>query len=274
MFDSLNSNSNSIISAETISSNFTQDEAESLRYDLEAIGYQKFVIVIYVRDPADFYLSRLQQNLRSRYEEYMITPSAFTYGVSQLVQLWESVYPGCLQIRKYPPNPYEDITSDFRDLVQQHLGITLRPTEIRSNETLSAESMKVLQDYRLLYDTPVMPPDHQKLVNHLQALKSGIAQSKPILKKEVAHHIRARHQEDFKFLRSRYHIQFDWLDDTLTTSEKYEDLFRIEELVERCDGETVIRLLLSIIRLELSRPQPVGIQSRILSKIRAAIGWR
>jgi hypothetical protein len=272
VLEALGRTDKAILSAEGMSAYFTEEAAANLRSDLEAMGYNKFAVALYVRDPADCYLSTVQQTLRLQYRKSFLTPSTYTYRARSIAELWEGVFPGCLEVRKFPPDVHGDVTIDFRDVVLKHLGITLPPAGIRSNESHPAESMKVLQEYRILGDSmPVVRPDHQKLDNHLQALNSGIAQSKPILKKEVAHHIRARHQEDFRFLRSRYHIQFDWLDDTLTTSERHEDLFRIEELLERCDGETVIRLLLSILRSELSRPQPVSILSRVSRKISTSV---
>lgn len=271
VFESLDRADKAILSAENLSRLSTQ-KAANLRDDLESIGYTRFMVVLYVRDPAEQFLSGVQQVQKFFGRRNHPSPSSWFYQARRIAETWESVFPGCLEVRKFPPDIHGDVITDFRSLVLKHLGITLPEAETRSNESLPAESIKVLQDYRLFSDAQAVTPDHRKLVSHLQAMKPVITQSKPILKKEFARHIRARHQDDFRFLRSRYGLEFDWLDETLAASEECGDVFRIDELVERCDSEIVNRLLLSVIHAELSRRE--NILSRVSRKIRTLIGRR
>ena len=64
-FKQLNSANDVVISAEALSSWFSLSDIRRLRMDFEKAGFDRFRIVLYIREPADYYLSYTQQVLRS-----------------------------------------------------------------------------------------------------------------------------------------------------------------------------------------------------------------
>lgn len=149
IFKELRSAESAIISAETFSHLFSSMHAEMLREDLKALGYTEFHIVLYVRDPADFYLSSTSQSLRMSDEQPFIKdPLKFRYEFLRIAETWEQVFPGQLIVRKYPTASHFDVLEDFSNLLERRMGIVLPCHSIRKNSSLSTEAMQVLHDYR------------------------------------------------------------------------------------------------------------------------------
>jgi hypothetical protein len=70
-------------------------------------------------------------------------------------------------VRKFPGTAEGDVVEDFSALMRQYLGVALPAGRIRSNTTISAEAMQILQNYRSSFppmnDTR-LAPDFNRLV--------------------------------------------------------------------------------------------------------------
>lgn len=205
MFGQLASARSAIISGESLSATLTPVAARSLRSDLESVGFQRFRIILDIRDPADYFLSLTQQRLRSPTSRLRspasqtglvgFDASSFTYEFRRMVDTWEEVFPGDLVVRKFPATAEGDVVEDFSALMRQYLGVSLPAGRIRSNTTISAEAMQILQNYRSIFrsmsDTR-LAPEVNRLVRFLEGVSTEVVQNKPVLKIDVAESIRAR----------------------------------------------------------------------------------
>lgn len=282
-FDQLRAAGGGIIVTEVLSG-FEPARVAQLRADLESVGFDDFRVVLYVRDPADFYLSRTQQALkasgagpanflsrvrrvedsddsvgRSRHQLVM-DPATFIYDFRRAADTWEQVFPGSLNVRRYPSAPGYDVVGDFAGVMEEQLGLSLKRTEVRSNATLSAEGMQILQDYRESFwpDSGPITPDALRLAHFLRDSVGDVPQTKPVLKPEVAQQIRANHHEDAEVMKSRYGLDLG-LANLLPVNPGAEAVarhYRVDEIVEAVNPVAVNELLLRIARSEFTRVPP------------------
>jgi hypothetical protein len=243
----LASASGAILSAEALSSWFSRAEAQALRNDLEQMGFDQFHVILYVRDPADYFLSYTQQVLKSSSSvaPYGEHPAAFRYGLQRIAETWETVFPGCLVVRKYSEGENKDITKDFNELLQKYLGVSIPAMPRRENTSISAEGMKILQDYRVKFskaNPEVLTTDAYQLVKFLIASTTMIRQTKPHLKPEIAEVIRANHRAEADFIYSKYGVDLG-LSNASANPTGLNKIYRVNDLVESLDLEIVQDLL-------------------------------
>jgi hypothetical protein len=268
---------NAVISAEALSAYFNTRAAEQLRDDLERIGFRRFHVILYVRDPADYFLSFLQQILKSSDQTAPIGshPASFRYGLRHISETWEHAFPGCVEVRKFPDNPpTADVTQDFSALVQEHLGVSLPVISTRMNATISAEAMQIIQDYRLAFwpdNGGIVTPDTTRLVRFLEASMAEVPQNKPVLKPAVRACIRANHQLDGDFIYSRYGVDLG-LTETQPVQFELDRSYRVGDLVESLDPEIVRELLLRLAKSEMERaPAKRSLARRVASRAVRAV---
>lgn len=245
-----------VISAEDLCL-FSAEQAARFRADLEAAGFREFHVVLYVRDPADFYLSFVQEHLKCPREPRIDPPDTFTYPFLQMAEAWESVFPGRLIVRRALLTPQEDVTDDFCRVLGTHLDVSLPPCAARMNASLSAEAMQILLDYRQRFWSNKggwVTPDVSRLIQFLLASRSSLPQTKPVLKDAITTRIRENHQADADMMLSRY-----GLDLALGPAVPVPRLpslpeYRVEDIVQSIDHDIVRRLLLELVHTELGCP--------------------
>lgn len=275
LFDELRSASGAIISAEVLGG-FTPALVEQLRHDLESLGFNEFHIVMYVRDPADFFLSRTQQHLKTALgPTFVEDPVSFRYEFRQAAQAWEQVFPGDLIVRQFPRLPDHDVIDDFADLLKQHLDVTLPRLPVRMNTTLSAEAMQILQEYRQTFwpeSGGFLTPDAARLVRFLAESAKDLPQTRPVLKKEVAEQIRANHSADADVILARYGVDLGLGQLTPIPVSASRTMHRVDEIVEFVDPEIIHQLLMRLARSELGRrpakrPLPLRLAGRVYRRV-------
>jgi ribosomal protein S13 len=276
ILEELRSSSSAIISGEALSAFFTTAAAERMREDLERLGFRRFHVILYVRDPADYFLSFLQQTLKSSDEKAPMGwhPATFRYDIRRIVETWEQVFPGNLIVRTFAGNAEANVVEDFSSLLQEHLGMSLKPSRARMNATISAEGMKILQDYRLAFwpdNQGVLTPDTARLVSFLEQSTAAVHQTKPVLKSKVAEHIRANHEADMNFIYSRYGVELRQ-PNAIPQKQNLRPAYRVVDLVESLDSEVVHEVLLRLAKSELERtPAKRSLARRIASRAYRAI---
>jgi hypothetical protein len=247
-----------VISAESLSGRFSYRDAAQLRDDLESLGFRRFPVVLYVRDPADFFLSATQQLLKSTTTlPFVKDPGSFKYEFLRMTETWEAAFPGQLIVRKYPIGPHPDILEDFATVLEQCLGIAPPPRiPLRANTTLSSEAMQILQDYREIVPSDKsgeLTPDAAQVVRFLSQPISGVTQTHPVLKGIIAAQIRANHQADAEVLFSRYGVDLELTHCVPAQTSAISHAHRVDQVIESVDQEVVCQLLLRMVRRELRR---------------------
>lgn len=246
LFRALESSRGAILSGEFLSYYFDPSVAGELRDDLESLGFRKFHVVLYVRDPADFYLSRTQQLLKGSFYPTPVVadPMSYTYGFRRMAETWEQVFPGSVIVRRFPSGQ-GDVIEDFSGLLLKELQITLPRAEVRLNTTVSAEAMVLLQEYRQATgpaEGGLAIPGLDRLVGFLARSGQRIGQTRPRLKAAVLDHIRATHSEDAEFLRSRYGVDLGLGSPAVVAPLVSRPEWRVEDILESVDPNVVRRL--------------------------------
>lgn len=256
LFGELGSSAGAVLSWEALCSVLSVSSASRLRTDLESVGFGSFHVLLYVRDPADQYLSWTQQQLKNSYGSRLVPdPASFRYPIRRMAETWEEAFPGSLIVRRYRGGPQFDIIDDFTDQLRTCLGIDLPRTSMRSNSTVSAEAMQILHDYRqaLGPDSGFPVPGVAELVAFLQRSAKLVPQTKPVLKDAVAAQIRANHQADAEFINSRYGVDLGLRDVGVPAPLPPRPSWRVEDIVESVDAAAVQQLLVQIACDELGR---------------------
>lgn len=257
LFDDLRAATGVILSHESLC-DFSPLLAAHLREDLESLGFQEFHVVLYVRDPADFFLSATQQDVKGAFRSPVIQdPANYRYEFLRMAETWERAFPGRLIIRKFPTDQGHDIIDDFAVVMQQCFGTAPPKIPLRMNTTHSAEAMKILQDYRLTFEsgTEIPMPDVARLREFLNWSRQRVPQTKPVLKQEVAEQIRANHKEDAEAIYSRYGVDLGLQNCGRATTVSRGKPYRVDEILESVNPEVVDELLLLLARIHLG-PKP------------------
>jgi len=278
-FEKLMAANGAVISAETLCG-YNASRVAKLRRDLESAGFREFHVVIYIRDPSDFYLSRTQQILKatgsdpsrclSRSQEasgyadvqqqLVMDPASFIYDFRRALETWEQIFPGRLIVRLFPDGLHHDVVRDFASVVEERTGLSLPYFPVRSNRTLSAEGMQIMQDYRKTFwpDCLEMTTDALGLVRFLESSLESTPQTKPVLKREFASQIRANHSGDAELVYAHYGVDLGLRNLTPTAAVPHGRAYRIDEIVESVDPEIVRKLLFQIARSAFGRSPEIG----------------
>jgi hypothetical protein len=256
IFGELSSSRGAIISGEDLSQRFGPCRASQLRRDLESLGFRDFHVLLYVRDPASFYLSYTQHLLKWSSGGLVCDPTSFRYPFRPIAETWDQAFPGSLVIRHYSGGADDDIVEDFSDQLQKCLGIALRRSEVRLNTTVSAEAMVVMQDYRLAFgpdEDGQIIPGLDRLVSFLMRSTEHIPQTRPALKAEVAETVRANHRDDAEFIFSRYGVDLGLQGFVAAAPLAARSSWRVEDIVESFDPDIVERLREEFARADSDR---------------------
>jgi hypothetical protein len=279
IFGQLSSAGDAIVSGEQLSSTLSAEAARKLRSDLELVGFQRFHVILYIRDPADFFLSATQQRLKSPTSQPGLIgfdAASFKYEFRRMVETWQEVFPGEVIVRKFPGTSEGDVVSDFSALMQELLGVSLPAVMVRRNTTISAEAMQILQSYRSTFrvtNESGLTPDVRRLLRYLESSSADIDQSKPVLKKRVVESIHARHTSDADFIFSRYGVDLGLPEVNPDPELDPSRTQRIDDLLETLDTDVVHQLLLgfahSITAKTSKRSMPLRIAARIARTVRS-----
>lgn len=258
-----------ILSAEALSV-FPPVYVAQLRGDLESLGYKDFHVVLYIRDPAEHYLSVTQQYLKDPTDPPLVEdPMLFRYPFAEMADTWEQVFPGRLLIRRFPTDPRHNVVDDFGEVLRHYMDVSLPSVDVRLNTTLSAEGMQILQDYRETFrpDTAAMTPDVRQIVRFLNQSVNEVPQTRPVLKPAVADVIRANHRADAAVIRSRYGVDLALCGHRLAVAPVIRQSYRVEDIVVSVDSQIVHQLLLRLANTELGRaPSKRSLSRRIASR--------
>ncbi|MFN3188851.1 MAG: hypothetical protein ACK42D_04945, partial [Candidatus Paceibacteria bacterium] len=115
-------------------------------------------IVVYVRNPVDYYLSRMQEVLKSR--SRIISPDRFNSRMAWVISQYEIAFDTPLRVRTFAPAGLVggSVSSDFWSSI--HDIIRVDPSELiesKVNESLSAEVMWVLDALREYPESQKIP---------------------------------------------------------------------------------------------------------------------
>ncbi len=203
LFGAIRSEERIIVSAETLSA-FSTAEVAAFHQDLVRLGVTEVLVVAYVRDPADRYLSLVQQRLRA--STSFPSPVVWKDDFMEVLERWGTVFEGAMSVRPYRRDLLVggDVVGDLLSVASAFFGREVGgdlATQV-SNESLSAEAMVVLHRYRTRHHPHrnVVTPDSRRLLSILSESKDLVAQTPARLDPVVEQLVVARHVHDVEAL--------------------------------------------------------------------------
>jgi len=194
-----------ILSAEYISI-LPPDATRRLSDELRLI-FDEITPVVYVREPAAYYLSAVQQGIRAK--SRCTRPSQFNSPMRNIVTKVESVF-GSALVRKFDRATLkaECIVRDFFASIGCDDALTRDWVVADTNQSLSAEGMCIMQRFRAANfpDKDNAKSPEGSLV--MAALAAIPGQTKARLRPGIAEGIRSRNAEEIDWFRDRYAIDF------------------------------------------------------------------
>lgn len=257
-FFKLRAEQHALLSAENLFI-FPHDHVAQLRRDLESCGFTDFRIVLYIREPASQYLSITQQLLKSPLNPRIQDPRTFKYEFLHVVNIWESVFPNNLIVRKFPGDSGQDVTEDFSSLLDELLGVKPTPLAQRMNTSLSAEGMHILLNYRQTFwanNGGWLTADINRLVKSLIQSSNLVPQTRPALKHEVAAAIRANHRDDVQAILERYGIDLGLQHQPQIIAPACQANLQLNDILQSINPDIVEQLLMELLKTEISSKVP------------------
>lgn len=263
-----------ILSDETLFWRKTQENLIELKTWLDSFDCE-IEVVAYLRQPSKFYLSNLQQLIRT-------SGTALPVEVTQiqsLVNACEAAI-GKVSLYKFERGALigNDISTDF---FSRYLPDALPLLEGESlpeaNTTISAESMQIMQLYHQVHypeDDGKLHVDSGRLLQLLRRFeqKHNLAK-RPVLKTEIANYL-DQNNPDLPWLKGSYNIVFDGVDyDRLQLNQDnpFANYSRIDEICE-VDSQVIERLQMLVMGELLPTDQQGNNQfwlRRVLRKVLA-----
>lgn len=165
-------------------------------------------IVCYLRNPADRYVSLAQQGLKhsSRFKP----PGPYPFRA--VLRGFMENLPNGVNIRLHEPGV--NVVNDFLGLIAPQLPPPVHGRE-RRNESVSAEVMQIVQDYRLAHypgsdNVPV--PSATSLWRKLHRVELEMGRKRrPRLKPDVRQYILASARPEIEWLSAQLGREVDWL---------------------------------------------------------------
>jgi hypothetical protein len=199
---------NIIVSSEFLFSS-SENEIRDFGDFLGDIGFGEIHILIYLRDPAKYYLSLAQQALKKQYK--IPQPNSFKYEMIGAIDKWSRITPTSMTIREFSILSLVngDIVSDFESYLLG-LGIAVSlDLDRRRNKSFSCEVTQSIQDVHEYFSNHEIDSQVKavKLRKVRKLMRKGILTgTKPQIKGIIEEYIYKRFISEITEVYSRYGI--------------------------------------------------------------------
>lgn len=187
----------------------TEEEVIKIKEFLSELGFEEIHVIMYLRDPAKYYLSVAQQALKN--QPKMPTPDSFRYELTSAIDNWSSINPTSLTVKEFNRSTLEagDVVTDIEKYINNIVGgdVILNLTQ-QQNETMSVEGTVILQEYHQLLSRCDFDFDiHDSYARRARCFsKKASAGTKPKLKVWLSSYIYHKYEPELKMLNQRFGI--------------------------------------------------------------------
>ena len=248
-----------VLSAEHL---YNIDEASvvSLAEHLRQQGFESVKVLMYLRDPASFFLSQAQQRVKASFR--LPDPNSRITEYSSYVARWKSVFDD-VEVREFSPESLAegDVVRDFIQVMNHYFGTSITvPDKLvrRVNDSLSTEGIALVRSFREQFyanaEHQVNKPTNEliRLIQHCEG--QGLSVTKPRLKPSVRDRINFLNREEVSRLREQMGQNFfpgfeppNEVVDSVVFKNRMADIFELnsgfEERVQRLSLSVMGRLL-------------------------------
>lgn len=241
------SDSNHLVLSSEYLWSLEEKEIKLLKHSLEKKGFSEFLVVMYIRNPADYYLSMIQQKLKA--SSKIVDPFRFRYKALSAVENWSAVF-GNVFLESFEMAKGKGISLSFSNIVGDFFDSPVSFENIRTNEGLSSEALVFLQKIRSSLDgfeDDVLDYKGRRLVALLAKFNSF--GKKPKLKYHIKQHIYLNHVDDFMLLKEVYELPMTLDFHGLESMESSgSNVFKnsVQEVLEEVDDEVVMSFLVKV----------------------------
>lgn len=246
---------------------FRVELIEQLRLDWIDLGITRFVVIAYVRSPASFYRSALQQHARLSTSFRRFRPQRWRYRIRQRLEAWHQVFGDALIVRPFDRDQLQQgcVVQDLQETVHralpEHSRLPVSPVQAAVNEAVRAEELLAMQEWMQRF--PARSADgsvhrSKALWRQWQRLKRrrgdgcGTAVTLDLM---VEHVIQVRHQADLDWLASSFSVHLEGADSETSglvdfpPPERWHEAIALRDLLDLHLDEPWLELL----RAELAR---------------------
>lgn len=167
------------------------DEVAAIKAYLTNLGFTEIHVIMYLRDPAKYYLSVAQQALKNHYK--LPSPDNFRYDMYDAIGNWELISPQSTIFKEFDKSFLHngDVISDFNQYIK-NFGYKFKlKLENAKNESMSVEGTVILQDFHRLLELSNL--DESEVTNNkLRARRfsnKAAKGTKPVLNVDIADYI-------------------------------------------------------------------------------------
>lgn len=138
---------NVLISSEFLF-NFNSLEVESFKNYFERKGFNDFKVLVYLRNPSDYYLSLVQQKVKAAHK--IPSPFEFKTNYCNSIDTWRKFFGESVCVREFDRGKMvnSDVLQDFSVIASEFFGECILLKGKSTNESVSAEGMVILQEFR------------------------------------------------------------------------------------------------------------------------------
>ncbi|WP_395770177.1 hypothetical protein [Arenimonas sp.] len=246
---------NAVLSSEYLSA-IDADAVRRFRSDVEAMGYGRFRILLYVREATARYASGIQQAVKFRDDLPRMDPRLLYFNFREQIETWESVFPGDVEVRAFERGQLLEgcVVADAYSRISEFFGIATHPDKrVDSNRSMSSETLFCLYNLYRHLDTAQFSPDQVRIQTGLYKQIETLVQasmpapSRITLRPAVARMVYERHRADYDWLAQHYGVRFQEPTIPAETAEeaplRLSDPPGLPELVLPPDARVLIQLL-------------------------------
>lgn len=246
-------NVNLVLSSEFMF-NFTLSEIRCFKDYLEGKGFNGFKVVVYLREPASYYLSLVQQIVKASYK--IPAPSSFNARYKNNLKNWIKIFGSDVIVRRFDKDIMVggSILQDFSSLINDFFKINLSLTGSSSNISVSGEGIVLLQEFRGLFFRDRDNQFHKKsnvLLKKIQNIESSTPGSKPKLKKGYSAIVNSLNRDYFDIVKEfeLYEVKDNVYDDVSFDANLTEQNFsgKVRDLLSDFDEDHYNFLMQKII---------------------------
>jgi hypothetical protein len=223
----------------------TEEEVRKIKEFFSSLGFDEIHVIMYLRDPAKYYLSAAQQSLKN--QPNMPTPDNFRYELTTAIDNWSSIKPTSLTVKEFNRSTLEagDVVKDIEKYINNidDSNATLNVSH-QQNETMSVEGTIILQEYHQLlsrcnfdfdiYDT------YARRARYFSK-KAGRG-TKPKLKNEISSYIYRKYESELKLLNQKFNIFSELVDNTLLDIDLVGEFVSFLDIVDSFDIDSYLEL--------------------------------
>ena len=246
---------NAVLSSEYLSA-VDPDAVRRFRDEVEAMGYGRFRILLYVREAVSRFTSGIQQAVKFSNNVAHMDPCTFHFNFREQIETWESVFPGEVEVRAFGRGQLTGgcVVADAYNRISEFFGIAAHPDKrVDSNRSISSETLFCLYNLYRHLDTAQFSATQVRIQSGLHKQIETLVQSsvptpsRITLRRSLARMVYERHRADYDWLAQHYGVRFPepaiLADTTDDAPLRLSDPPTLSEMVLPPDARVLIQLL-------------------------------